>query len=184
MYNGCCAFCSSAPSADLIISVANIVPGSRDLDYTIFSSGYESPLDVKSPRNYLPLCGTREVYGTCHVEFDKFRITLLYDPLVSKYKIFCLDLLKSTKNILHEKVIEVGLEFPPYRRLLAWRARKCILEHGSKMEDKRIALFEFAKFSDRSKSIASEDVELEEETIDISIVEDSVEVLSEEFDHI
>lgn len=152
IYGGRCAFCQSSTS----ITMAHIVAGANDIDYSAFSDGYESPLDVKSARNFLPLCGTLGSYGTCHDEFDKYRITLLYRPLTQVYTIFCLDLANSPKADLHNRDITVDPNFPPYRRLLAWRTRKCILEYSSKMPDKGSALFELAKFSDGSKSVASD----------------------------
>lgn len=153
VYNGKCAFCGTAVN----ITLAHIIPGSYDVDYSPFSKGYESELIVKSARNFLPLCGTPGMYGTCHDEFDKFRLTLLYRPLASKYTIYCLDQNSSPKSHLHLKDVDVDPMFPPYRRLLAWRTRKCLLEYGSKMSDKGESLFELAKFSDHSKSVASDD---------------------------
>jgi hypothetical protein len=73
-----------------------------------------------SARNFLPLCGTEGIYGTCHDEFDKFRITLLYNPLRGVYTIYCLDLVNSPKADLHLRDINVDPDFPPDRRLLAW----------------------------------------------------------------
>lgn len=129
------------------------MPGSKDLDYSPFSKGYVAELDVKSPRNFIPLCGTLGSYGTCHDEFDKFRLTLLYRPFASTYTIYCLDMDESSKKSLHLKDIVVDPNFPPYRRLLAWRTRKSLLEYGSEMSDTGEGLFELAKFSDHSKSV-------------------------------
>jgi hypothetical protein len=152
VYGGCCAFCGSPDN----ITMAHIVPGAGDVDYSPFNDGYSTPLDVKSPRNFLPLCGTEGKHGTCHDEFDKFRLTLLYNPFRQAYTLYCLDLVNSPKASLHLKDINVDPNFPPYRRLLAWRTRKCLLEHGSKMADKGDALFSMAKFSDGSRSVVSE----------------------------
>lgn len=154
VYAGRCAFCGTHGTSDRPITMAHIVAGASDLDYSPFSTGYRTPLDVKSPRNFLPLCGTEGSYGTCHDEFDKFRITLLYNPFTLSYSIFCLDLGSSPKAGLHETTINVDEDFPPYRRLLAWRTRKGLLEYGSKMPDKGDSLFTLAKFSDRSRSVA------------------------------
>ena len=162
VFSGCCAFCRTSTEQ---ITMAHIVAGASDVDYTPFSVGYKTPLDVKSPRNFLPLCGTEGRYGTCHDEFDKFRITLLYNPFDQSYCIYCLDVANSPKAHLHGRTISVDPMFPPYRRLLAWRTRKCLLEHGSKLADRGEALFSLAKFSDQSKSVASYE-EDEEEDID------------------
>jgi hypothetical protein len=152
VFGGCCAFCGTTNN----ITIAHIVAGSNDIDYSAFNKGYETPLDVKSARNFLPLCGTLGLQGTCHDEFDRYRITLLYNPFDEVYTIFCLDLNNSPKAGLHNQNIVVDPNFPPYRRLLAWRTRKCILEYGSKMEDGGTEPFERAKISDVSISVASE----------------------------
>ena len=83
VYNNRCAFCGNTP-----VTMAHIVAGDSEMDYSPFSRGYVSKLDVKSPRNFLPLCGTLGSYGSCHDEFDKFRLTLLYRPFQSTYTIF------------------------------------------------------------------------------------------------
>lgn len=153
VFGGKCAFCGTNNN----ITMAHIVAGVNGVDYSPFCDGYSTPLDVKSARNFLPLCGTEGSYGTCHDEFDKFRITLLYNPLRQAYTIYCLDLVNSPKAALHLTDINVDPNFPPYRRLLAWRTRKCLLEHGSKMADKGDALFAMAKFSDGSRSVSSDD---------------------------
>ena len=49
--------------------------------------------------------------------------------------------------------IQVDSNFPPYRRLFAWRIRKGLLEHGCQMEDKGDALLTLSKFSEVSRSI-------------------------------
>jgi hypothetical protein len=153
VFDGCCAFCGTRNN----ITIAHIVSGANGVDYSPFSEGYSTPMDVKSARNFLPLCGTEGIYRTCHDEFDKFRITLLYNPLRAVYTIFCLDLANSPKADLHLRDINVDMNFPPYKRLLAWRTRKCLLEHGSKMVDKGDALFSMVKFSDGSRSVSSHD---------------------------
>jgi hypothetical protein len=160
VFGGCCAFCHTNTEQ---VTMAHIVAGASGVDYSPFSTGYKAPLDVKSPRNFLPLCGTEGRSGTCHDEFDKFRITLLYNPFDQSYSIYCLDLDNSPKAYLHGTIIEVDPEFPPYRRLLAWRTRKCLLEHGSKLKDKREALFLMTKFSDQSKSVATSEEDEEED---------------------
>lgn len=169
VYGGRCAFCGSNNN----ITIAHLVAGNNYVDYSPFNVGYSSPLDVKSSRNFLPLCGTLGAYGTCHDEFDKFRITLLYSPFDSKYQIFCLDLVNSPKSHLHLQFINVDPSFPPYRRILAWRARKCLLEYGGKMADKGELLFQRAKFSDQSKSVASDDDDIETENVSEDEVKDS-----------
>jgi hypothetical protein len=153
VFGGRCAFCGSTGN----ITMAHIVAGATGVDYSPFCLGYSTPLDVRSARNFLPLCGTEGNSGTCHDEFDKFRITLLYNPLRVVYTIYCLDLVNSPKADLHLRDIAVDPNFPPYRRLLAWRTRKCLLEHGCRMADKGDALFLLATFSDGSRSVSSHD---------------------------
>lgn len=161
VYGNKCAFCGATSS----VTTAHIVPSSSDLDYSLFSTGYVSNLNPKSPRNFLPLCGTLGSYGTCHDEFDKFRLTLLYRPFESVYTIFCLDIMNSPKSSLHMKDIVVDPAFPPYRRLLAVRTRKCLLEYGSTLPDRGADLLRLANFSERSKSVALSDEDEDKDEI-------------------
>ncbi len=149
-----CMFCG----ATINTTNAHIVAGNKTIDYSPFQPPhYKTELNVKSPRNFLRLCGTEGMYNTCYDEFDKFRITLLYNPFEQAYVIFCLDLVNSPKANLHGQRACVDKDYPPYRRLLAWRSRKCLLEHGSCMEDKGARLLNLSKFSDVSRSVAGDE---------------------------
>lgn len=83
---------------------------------------YQEDLDVKSPRNFLRLCGTKGAEGTCHDGFDYFRLSLIYDPAEQNYIIFSVDF----TSLLHLKRISLSSDMPPYKRLLCWRFRKSI----------------------------------------------------------
>lgn len=151
-YGEKCLFCGCATS-----TLAHLVAGSSKVNYNLFSfPNYKDNLDVKSPRNFIPLCGTLGEKETCHDQFDTYKMSLLYDPFNMEYKIFCLDPTFSNYSKLNNKVVEVNQNYPPYRRLLAWRARKCVNEHSYLMSDRGQSLLAAAKFSDISRSVNNE----------------------------
>lgn len=88
-----------------------------------------------------PSAGLRVVPQVSHISFVQPSKTDLHVSIVN-----------SPKASLHLKDINVDLNFPSYRRLLAWRTR-------NRMVDKGAALFAMAKFSDGSRSITSDDRE-------------------------
>jgi hypothetical protein len=154
-YKKTCVFCGVKDSATLPVTNAHIVTSGCS-SYAVFGPPqYKNALDVKSPRNFLPLCGTLGRYpGSCNDLFDKYLLTLLYNPFERNYKVWCLvsgqqDL---QGNLLHEKVI--SLQHEPYRRLLAWRTRKCINVHGDLLPDGGEALLLASNFSEESRSVA------------------------------
>jgi hypothetical protein len=87
---------------------------------------YREDLDVKSPRNFLRLCGTKGAKGTCHDAFDFYRLSLIYDPAQQNHVIIAVDV----QSPLHEKRISLSTEMPPYKRLLCWRFRMSIQTFG------------------------------------------------------
>ena len=97
------------------------------MDYKEFGpmNRYINEVDPKSAGNFLPLCGIKGVKGTCHNEFDKYSIALLYNTLKSRYFLYCFNTGFAKYEALHNKTVIVNMDCPPYRRLLAWRARRC-----------------------------------------------------------
>lgn len=152
-YKHKCLFCGSANP-----TLAHLVAGNSHVDYSLFGTrnGYKSDLDVKSQRNFIPLCGTLGEIGTCYHEFDTYKMSLLYDPLSQEYRVFCLDSKFAKYDEVNNKVIPVDTDFPPYRRLLAWRARKCVNEHACLLGDKGEQLLEYAMFSEISRSVKND----------------------------
>lgn len=134
-----CVFCGS----DKDVTLAHLISEVQDGDgvsLAVFNRPvYVEDLDVKSPRNFLRLCGTKGVLGTCHDAFDYFRLSLIYDPANQNYIIYAVD----RASVLHLKRITLSSEMPPYKRLLCWRFRKSIeifgglpsYEHLPKMLD-------------------------------------------------
>eukprot|EP01035_Chromulina_nebulosa_P027620 gene27620-36349_t len=64
----------------------------------------------------------------------------------------------------HLRVVNVSPTFPPYCRLLAWRSRKCIMEHEYLISAEIVSWIEMCNFSEKSHSIvneAAEDVDTE-----------------------
>ena len=55
------------------------------------------------------------------------------------------------------KALTVSSEFPPYRRILAWRTRKCIIEHAYLLADRGAHLLALSNFSEISRSVAEGD---------------------------
>ena len=160
-YHGRCLFCGEEKN----VTKAHIVAGNSNVDYSPFSKPkYRDDLDVSSPRNYIPLCGTDGMDGTCHNEFDKYLMTLLYNPFEKVFKIYCLRENFPKYEQCHLRVVNVSPTFPPYCRLLAWRSRKCIMEHEYLISAEIVSWIEMCNFSEKSHSIvneAAEDVDTE-----------------------
>ena len=140
-----CLFCGS----DEAVTLAHLVAGNADVNYSPFGKpNYRDALDVKSPRNFILLCGTFGKRGSCHNEFDNYLIGMVPVPLAvplavpleegaSHCTLICLRPTFEKYEELNNKIITV-LEPHPYRRLLAWRNRKCLLEHGRLCSDNDI----------------------------------------------
>ncbi len=153
-YQMTCLFCEEPED----VHSAHIVAATKDCDYKEFgkSHGYKDDLNLKSPRNFIPLCGTKGQVGTCHNEFDNYAITLIYNPLSKKYVVYCLNR-NFKEGVLHNKEIEISGEFPPYRRLLAWRSRHCAQVNQFLFADNNSSHVDFltaCKFSEDSRSIS------------------------------
>ena len=149
-YGSVCWICQSTNN----ITMAHILAGNSSVDYSPFSRPvYKNDLDVKSERNFLLLCGLKGQHGTCHNEFDKYMLTLLYDPLKSSYTILSLN-----KEWVHYNELngtQVILKHHPYRRLLAWRTRYCFQTNSFMTREMDVnALINAANFSEESYSIA------------------------------
>mmetsp|Transcript_24976 Transcript_24976/g.34336 ORF Transcript_24976/g.34336 Transcript_24976/m.34336 type:complete len:206 (-) Transcript_24976:113-730(-) len=150
-YGKRCLFCDETNG----VTKAHIVAGNRDVDYSVFCQPkYIDNLDVKSPRNYIPLCGTDGKNGTCYNEFDKFLMTLIYNPFQETFEVRCLRESFPKYELCHGRLINVDSKNPPYRRLLAWRTRKCIMEHQSMIRGEVEDWIQLCDFSEKSRSIA------------------------------
>jgi hypothetical protein len=156
-YGRKCLFCGCSGK----ISTVHLVAGNSKVNYSPFGSanGYIGELDVKSPRNFIPLCGTLGQEGTCHDGFDKHLIMILHNPLAKnpseKYQLHCFG---AGYQHLHGKFIPIPSDpdVRPYHRLLAWRARKCILEHGNFCDtDACTSILIANRLSEESMSVAS-----------------------------
>lgn len=140
------------------VTLAHIVPGNSLISYKAFGRPrYRDDLNIKSIRNFLPLCGTEGLAESCHNEFDKYLLTILYDPFLKVFKALSLNALWSKHDACNGKTLR--LSHTPYRRLLAWRTRHCFqvnsfLLNGISDID---ALISAANFSEESHSIAGDD---------------------------
>ena len=112
---------------------AHIVSGRVTTDFESFGPPtYSDALDVKSHRNFIPLCGTLGEKGSCHDAFDRFLITILYNEIAGKYVCYCIAPVKefTRRDQVHLKELNMHSDHQPYKRLLAWRTRKGFIEHS------------------------------------------------------
>ena len=129
LYGPQCMFCGSNEG----VTLAHLVAGNPAVDYSPFGPPkYRPDFDYRSVRNFILLCGTRGEEGTCHNEFDNYLIGMVPEPLGeggNRCTLLCLRHDFAKYEELNNKSILVR-DPHPYRRLLAWRNRKCLLEHG------------------------------------------------------
>ena len=153
MYGKKCLFCDSSTN----VTKAHLVAGNSSLDYAPFCKpNYKSDLDVKSARNFIRLCGTLGVVGSCHHEFDTYRIALIYNPLETVYRLFSFNPDWPNYVPLHKKIVYLPEECRPYTRLLSWKAKKCMLELGSNVAGNAMDIITRANLSEDSRSIESD----------------------------
>ena len=134
LYGSQCLFCGS----DEGVTLAHLVAGNPDVDYSAFGPPKYLPnFDYRSVRNFIPLCGTRGQKDTCHDEFDNYFIGVVPVPVgggANQCKLLCLRPNFPKYRELNNKTISFRNPHP-YRRILAWRNRKCLLEHGRLRSD-------------------------------------------------
>lgn len=151
------------------VTMAHIVAGNKSTCYGSFSTPtYIDDLDVKSPRNFLLLCGSEGAEGTCHNEFDKYLLTLWYNTFSKKYRVMSLN--KNWKRYADFHNIELILPHQPYRRLLAWRTRYCFQINSFLLAGTNVTeLVNSLNLSEESHSIA-EPSNIEGEIVDTSTI--------------
>lgn len=122
-----CVVCGSTES----VSVAHIVSSALS-DYTEFGvkNNYIDEIDVFSVRNFMPLCGTEGADGTCHDAIDKHQIHISYDTFQKSYHLSCSPGAAVRFQSMNNRKLKTPPGWNPYRRLLAWRSRKCGTECG------------------------------------------------------
>ena len=124
-YDNQCLLCGATGATK-----AHLVVGTSELTYEEFNPPhYNTPLDVKSVRNFIPLCGILGQKGTCHDAFDKYTVTMLCD-VSHTYYWYCLDRNFTHYAAVHLKPVHrLHPDHRPYTRVLAWRTRKCYNEY-------------------------------------------------------
>lgn len=162
-----CLFCDGTDN----LTVAHIISHNTNENYSAFGPPtYDSPLDLYSPRNKLLLCGSKTVSGTCHNLFDYHNVALLYNSLDSKYYVVrvvphLLD--RITYNAEGSKELSFLSSLPknqqPYKRLIAWRLRRCGFKNATVLGDRK--LIDFVNAADLSEC---------EERKDSSSVDESI----------
>jgi len=126
MYGSTCIVCGSTEN----VTKAHIVASNITADYSAFGRPvYRDDLNAKSVRNFLPLCGVKGTNGSCHREFDTYKMAILYDPTKSSYVCYCLDPTFPKYKVVHGKPLKVHKNHRPYTRLLTWRTIKCCNEY-------------------------------------------------------
>jgi hypothetical protein len=138
-------------------TMAHIVAGNSAVDYSAFGPPtYKDKLDVKSHRNFIPLCGTKGLAQSCHNEFDTFLLAFLYSPFEGAYKVISLN---PQWRHFDLNGSNISLSHNPYRRLLSWRCRKSLLEHGHRVsKDNVMDTVMLANLSEESRSIMQVEV--------------------------
>ena len=126
-----CVICDKEDSADTKITIAHLI-SSALTDYRMFGieNGYKDNMDVFSIRNYIPLCGTNGSVDTCHDAMDKHLIYIRYDPIHQSYYMECSPSAPKHFFKFCQLILNTPPGWNPYRRLLAWRSRKCGTEYG------------------------------------------------------
>jgi hypothetical protein len=128
-YGRVCLFCGSNEG----VTLAHLVAGNPVVNYGVFGPPkYVDPFDYRSARNFIFLCGTSGQKGTCHNEYDSYLIGMVPLPLgggANQCQLICLRPDFEKYKELNNKTILMR-EPHPYRRILTWRNRKCLLEHG------------------------------------------------------
>ena len=139
LYANKCLFCDREQSETLPLTVAHIISHNNKEDYSSFGPPrYCDPVDLESVRNRILLCGTKSMEGTCHNLFDYHNVCMVYDPILAKYFVvkvvhvstcnikFCADGRKELSQ-----VSSLSVDQQPYKRLLAWRMRRCGFKHAN-----------------------------------------------------
>ena len=110
-----CVICRKTES----ITIAHIVSSALS-DYTDFGvrNNYNCEIDVFSERNFMPLCGTEGEANIC------------YDTFHRSYHLSCSPNAPERFKELSKSKLITPPGWNPYRRLLAWRSRKCGTEYG------------------------------------------------------
>ena len=137
------------------MSTAHLMASTKELDYTCWNRPYyASDFDRQSPRNYIPLCGSLFIPGSCHYLFDTYQLTILYNPINSKYQAHSFNNKFSNLN----RELDIDPNALPYRRVLAWRTRECLTENVGRMTvEERKEFIDRCDFAEDAASVGSAD---------------------------
>lgn len=122
-----CVICGSNQS----VSVVPIITLGLS-DYSVFGvkNNYISEIDVFSVRNFMPICGANGPHDSCRDAIDKHHIHIFYDVFQKSYQLSCSPNAHERFQKISRSVLITPAGWNPYRRLLAWRSRKCGTEYG------------------------------------------------------
>ena len=160
------------------ISIAHIITtGENDYSEYGIGFGYKSDLNVFSPGNFIPLCGHLGNRGTCHDAFDRYLVSIVFNPFEKRYLLICADdapeHLKTKSNAPDYK-LNLPAGWTPYHRLLAWRARYSAIVHRYNVDE--TILSRMNHLSEVAKSVSSVESSIHLE-VDIDIEPSELKVL-------
>lgn len=122
-----CVICGSNQS----VSIVPIITLGLN-DYSVFGvkNNYISEIDVFSVRNFMPICDAKGPHDSCRDAIDKHHIHICYDVFQKSYRLSCSLNAQERFQEISRRVLITPAGWNPYRRLLAWRSRKCGTEYG------------------------------------------------------
>lgn len=152
-YKHACVMCGTTEG----LTVAHLIANNDREDYSVFQPPrYKTVFNPESIRNRILICGVKSRVGTCHNMFDNQNVTIFYNAMTKRYNAVCV------KDNPLDPRFHTGetweLNFPPglasdelpYKRILAWRMRKCALVNASYLNSEQ--LNNFATIADLSEA--------------------------------
>eukprot|EP01039_Chlorochromonas_danica_P005913 gene5913-6511_t len=152
-YKHRCVLCGTTEN----LTVAHLIANNDKEDYSVFQPPrYKTYFNAESIRNRIVICGIKSEVGTCHNLFDMHNITIFYNAMTKRYNAVCV---RANPADLRFKTGDTWeLNFPPgltpdempYKRILAWRVRKCALVNAAFLSPEQ--LDSFATVADLSEA--------------------------------
>jgi hypothetical protein len=160
------------------VTVTHVISSALS-DFSDFgvTNNYNCEIDVFSVRNFMPLCGAKGVPDCCHDAIDKHQIHICYNTFQKSYHLRCSPNAPERFQQISRSVLNTPPGWDPYRRLIAWRSRKCGTECGFVPS---FPIFEaMNQISEESNSIG--DLESDDYFSSSSGIEDETEAESKTF---
>ena len=120
-YGGKCVLCGESGATR-----AHLLAGNHLSTFPDFGPpAYPNDVDIKSSKNFIPLCGNLGNIKTCHDAFDRHLLAITYNVLKSSFVCYSLNEKFEKHSAVHLKEFVFHKEHKPYKRVLAVRAKKC-----------------------------------------------------------